>query len=99
MFRKKLPRRMYKYFWEVEPKIIDIRKKSLYVIERVLDWGNTKDIKWLMEFYGRDLLEEVVRKRRGLSRKSAVFWAEVLEVNKQEVACLQKPYLGKPFGP
>jgi hypothetical protein len=99
MASNKLPKKLYKYFWDVEPEKIDLKKNGPYVLERILDWGDTKDVRWLKRVYGRDLIADAVRRRRGLSRKSAVFWTDLLDINQQEVMCLQKPYRGRPFGP
>ena len=90
---------MYQYFWDVEPDKIDLDKNTAYVIERVMDWGKTEDIRWLVKWCGREKLKQAVQNRRGLSRKSAVFWAHVLKINQAEVACLQKPYQRQRFGP
>lgn len=93
----RLPKKLYPYFWDTSPGKIDIYQNDMYVAERVMDWGDTADIAWLIKTYGKNFLAKVVRKRRGLSRKSAWFWADLLGVNHQEVACLQKPYHGQPF--
>lgn len=86
---------MHWYFWEVDPQKIDFDKHDQYVVERVLDWGNTQDINWTLKNFGKDKIAAVVKKRRGLSKRTAVFWATVLGISYQEVACLQKPFLEK----
>jgi hypothetical protein len=32
-------------FWDVNPKNIDTKKHSQYIIERILDLGNDKEVK------------------------------------------------------
>lgn len=95
----KLPQRMERYFWEVDVDRMDLEKHKNYVIERVLDWGKTDDVKWLLARYGKEGIKEALRQRRGLSRSTAVFWADMLDLDKRkEVACLKKEELaGSPW--
>jgi Arc/MetJ-type ribon-helix-helix transcriptional regulator len=94
-----LPKRLHQYFWDTDPAQIDLDKNKEYIAERVLDWGQTEDVRWLINTYGKELIKTVVKNRRGLSPKSAIFWADILGINQREVACLSKPYQNKPFGP
>ena len=90
---KKLPIFLKQYFWDVDFNKIDKKQNASYVIHRLLDRGNDKAIKWMCEAYDKDLIKEVVTKRRGFSAKTANFWADVLYIDKRKVVCLQKPYL------
>lgn len=95
---KKLPASFSKYFWDVNFKSIDPAKSSSFVIKRVLDRGDTMSIKWVMDNYSRDKIENTVLTTRDLSQKTAIFWADVFGLNKSKVVCLQKPYSPIPFG-
>ncbi|MDD5147517.1 MAG: hypothetical protein PHV63_03175 [Candidatus Daviesbacteria bacterium] len=90
---KKLPGFLKKYFWDVKFDSIDPKKSAQYVITRLIDCGNDKAIRWLFENFPKDLIKEVVTTRRGLSPRTANFWALVLGIDKRKVVCLQKPYL------
>ena len=65
-------------FWDTDPKKIDLEKNAQYVIERVLDLGNDKEVKWLWNFYDKKLLKKVVTNSRSLSPKSKNLWTLVL---------------------
>jgi hypothetical protein len=39
---------------------------------------------------------EVLKKRRGLSRKSGSFWGNQFRIPKEEIACLQGHYRKRP---
>lgn len=90
---KKLPSFLKQYFWDVNFKEINIEQNAQYIIHRLLDRGNDRAIKWMCKTYDKNLIKEVVEKRRGFSPKTANFWADLLKLNKIEVVCLQKPYL------
>ena len=53
-------------FWDVDPKSIDPNKNAQYVIERILDFGNDKEVKWMWDYYDKKLLKKIVAKSRRL---------------------------------
>ncbi|MFA4831271.1 MAG: hypothetical protein WC618_03820 [Patescibacteria group bacterium] len=65
-------------FWDVNPKNIDVKKNAPYIIERVLDFGNDKEIKWLWNFYDKNLFKKVVRKSRNLMPQTKSLWSLML---------------------
>ena len=90
---RKLPKFLRQYFWDVDFDELDGQKYSLYVVKRLIDKGNQRAIKWLLENYPKELIKQILVTQRGLSPKTANFWALVLGVDKRKVVCLQKPYL------
>ncbi|HLC69654.1 MAG TPA: hypothetical protein VJH75_01255 [Patescibacteria group bacterium] len=42
-------------FWDVDPKTIDEKKHARYIIERVLDFGNDKEVRWVYHNYSKRL--------------------------------------------
>lgn len=66
-------------FWDVNPAKIDAKKNARYVIERVLDFGNDKEVKWLWDFYGKELLGKAVEKSRCLSPQTKNLWLLMLK--------------------
>lgn len=95
---KRLPKSLYRYFWEVEPEKIDVEERSDYVIHRVMDYGDTEAIRWMKLTYGQRKMEEVLRSRRGISRQSGSYWATIFGMKFEEVKCLQTPYRQIPYG-
>ena len=93
-----IPNRLHRYFWEIEPKELSLVDDADYIIKRLLDYGKTQDIDWLLDNFGAEGIKRVLRKYRGISRKSAWFWSNILELNPKEVKCLQTPYHRIPFG-
>lgn len=93
MGKNQLPNSFKKYFWDVDFEKIDREQSSSYIIHRLLDRGNDRAIKWLFKIYKKDLVKEVIIKRRGFSAKTVNFWADLLDIDKRKVVCLQTPYL------
>ncbi|MFH1838102.1 MAG: hypothetical protein ABH808_01225 [Candidatus Kuenenbacteria bacterium] len=68
-------------FWDVNPKNIDTKKNAQYIIERVLDFGNDKEVKWLYYFYNKSLLKKVVLNSRCLRPDTKNLWTLILTNN------------------
>lgn len=62
-------------FWDVDPKTIDPKKNARYVIERILDFGNDEEVRWMAQYYSRRMIRSVVEKSRVLHDKSKSLWA------------------------
>ena len=41
-------------FWDTDPKKIDKEKNARYIIERILDLGNDKEVKWMWDYYDKN---------------------------------------------
>jgi hypothetical protein len=61
-------------FWDVNPKNIDPKKHSQYIIERILDFGGDKEVKWLLSFYSKRRLKNVIAKSRCLRPRTKTLW-------------------------
>ncbi len=62
-------------FWDVNPQNIDPKKHAVYIIERILDFGNEKEVRWMMHYYSRPLIAKVVKKSRVIDIKSRSLWS------------------------
>lgn len=67
-------------FWDVDPTTIDKEKNARYIIERVLDFGNDKEVKWVYEAYPHSLIAEVVKESRSLRPQTKTLWQALLMV-------------------
>jgi hypothetical protein len=66
-------------FWDVNVETLDPKKHALYVIERVLDFGDDDDIRWLFSFYPKEVIKKsALRSRSALHKKSKALWTLVL---------------------
>lgn len=66
-------------FWDVNPDKIDLEKNAQYVIERVLDFGQDKEVSWLWQTYDKPRLKRVVEKSRSLRPRSKILWTLMLK--------------------
>lgn len=61
-------------FWDTDPKKLDIQKHAKYIIERIMDFGNDDDVRWMKKQYPKSLLAEVVNNSRVLLSNSKTLW-------------------------
>lgn len=84
------------YFWDVDFDKIDAQKNAVFIIERLFEWGDVAEVRWLQEAYPLTLLKEVLQKSKNLTPKSALFWAMLLSVPTKNLICIQKLSTKKP---
>lgn len=66
-------------FWDVDPKVIDPDKNARYIIERVLDFGNTEEARWLFQYYPKKEIKRVMELPRSqVHDKSKALWSLLL---------------------
>jgi len=80
-------------FWDLDVEKLDIKKNSQQIIERILEYGDSEQVRWMFENYRKDEIKKVIKNSRQLSRKSANFWAFYYNIPKNEVRCLMKSFL------
>ncbi|TSD01929.1 MAG: hypothetical protein Athens071425_244 [Parcubacteria group bacterium Athens0714_25] len=66
-------------FWDVNPEKIDIDKNARYVIERVLDFGNDREVRWVAQYYDKSFLKKIIMESRSLHPRTKALWTLMLE--------------------
>lgn len=67
-------------FWDVDPKTIDPQKHARYIIERVLDFGTDREIRWMVHYYSPIKVKQVVRQQRSpLQPKTKALWSLIFQ--------------------
>lgn len=61
-------------FWDVDPKTIHPEKHKRYIIERILDFGNDQEVRWMWHYYGKKMIADVVKKSRVLHGQTRSLW-------------------------
>lgn len=88
-----LPLEFQSFFWDIDAAKLDPSKHAPYVINRLLDKGNVEAVRWVRQSFPEELIIETVKTRRDFSPWTAVFWARFYDIPREEVRCLQEPYL------
>ncbi|OGK13362.1 hypothetical protein A3I50_01350 [Candidatus Roizmanbacteria bacterium RIFCSPLOWO2_02_FULL_37_9] len=89
----KLPRSLYRFFWDINAKMLNPSKHPKFVINRLLDKGDIEAVKWVRRNFSENEIEKTFKKLRDFRPKVASFWSLFLNIPKKEIICLQEPYL------
>lgn len=85
-----IPRSLERYFWDVD--INHLPHNPLFVIQRLLDKGNTESVSWVLDTYDKKTIIDALTKLRDYSPKVANFWRLFFNIPVDKIVCLQKPY-------
>lgn len=66
-------------FWDTDPTKIDPQKHARYIIERIMDFGDVAEVRWMWKQYPKQLLRSVVQKSRGLHKSSKTLWEKLTQ--------------------
>jgi hypothetical protein len=91
-----IPRRIALFFPEVNWNDSIADQYPYYVIERLLENGDTPLIRWVLARYDDEIIRDVVRRSRKLSRRTARFWQQMFQIPEEDVLCLSKSWLNSP---
>ena len=71
---KSVPPGLNKYFWDVDPMTLNVRRHSRFILERILELGDLDALRWAQKQYPTALIIEVCLMSRRLSPRSKNFW-------------------------
>jgi hypothetical protein len=76
-----LPHRTLRLFSHYRPEDLSAESSTCFLIIRLFEDGDTRDLSWLIGCFPEEHLTEcfLERGRRQLSRRSASFWSAVLD--------------------
>lgn len=61
-------------FWDTDPRQLSRSRHAKYIVERILEFGDTEAIRWLARHYPVKKILELLRVSRTISEKSRLFW-------------------------
>lgn len=85
----KLPSFLKRFFWDIEFSDLDSKKRSTYIIGRLLEMGDINSIRWVIRHYSLKKIKQVVCQSSVLSEKTVSCWSLILDIPKNQIRCLQ----------
>lgn len=80
-------------FWDVDFTKLDFEQRSLFVMEKVLNYGLWSDILEIFRFYGRNRIREEITQAAYLKKTALSFLCLVLDLKETEFKCYTKTRL------
>lgn len=74
-------------FWDADRNDIDIEKHSVYIIQRVMEFGELNDWKFIRDYYGINRIVEDCKKMRTLDPKALSFICAISGTKKEDYRC------------
>ena len=78
------------YFWDINPDSIDEIKSKRLIIERIINLGNLREIKYMISFYGKDEVIKTIINLNHLDPKTLNFFSIVFDIPKSKFKCYTK---------
>lgn len=79
-----------KAFWDARFSNIDFEKHSLYVMEKVFNYGSWDDQVGILKFYGMDRVRREITNAGYLRKPVISYLSAILDVPKTEFQCYNK---------
>ena len=92
---KNIPQFLEKYFWDVSFSELRKEKYPEFIIERILENGDKKAIRWMKNNFSSEQIKEKILSSKNLSPKSANFWRIIYNLDKSKILCLKKLFQKK----
>jgi hypothetical protein len=74
-----LPKKFRKFFWDVSFDELTFEKYPDFIAERLLNYGDTIEIKWLLSQTNHQFLKTLLVNSRNLNAKTINYWQIMLE--------------------
>lgn len=91
----KIPSKIKSLLWDVDISSIDLEKHYKYVIERIIEYGDVAEVKWMQKTFSKDQIIEILKTSKRISAKSGNFFAIKYNLSKEELECLRNPFTQK----
>ena len=91
----KIPEHIKNYLWDVNFDTLSTQEHKKFIIERVLEYGDTEAIDWMNKTYTKDEIVGILKTSKRISTKTGNFYAIIYNVPKEELECIKKPYTQK----
>lgn len=67
-------------FWDTDIKKLDTKKNAKYIIERIMDFGNDEEVRWMRNYYPKELIAGVCKSSKQLHKSSRNLWTKLISL-------------------
>lgn len=90
-----IPEKIKSLLWDSKIEDISLTNNAQYIIERVLEYGDLSEDKWMIETFSKDAIIKTITESKRLSAKTANYYAHIYNINPVQIECLRNPYTQK----
>jgi hypothetical protein len=92
----RLPIEAQRFFWDTDSAQLDVDEYPVYVLERLLEYGDLPYVRWMLQRFPREEIIAILQTSCRLSPLSANFWTLYFGLDQDKIPCLSKPSLREP---
>jgi hypothetical protein len=81
------------YFWDVDIQKLDVKRSKRLIIERVFELGTAKEIMRIIDYYGTDEVNNVLKNLNYLDPKTLNFVSKLFGMSLQSFKCYKRKQL------
>ncbi len=70
-------------FWDSTVSDLDMETHAEYIIPRVMDYGMWEDVKFILRYYGKTKIKQILFNAPSLQKKTISFFAWYFSVSQQ----------------
>lgn len=87
-----IPAKIKEYFWDVDFDHNEESFQPQFIIERVLEFGDLKALRWLLHAYSKSEILSTLKISRRISPRTGNFYALYFDFPSQKLLCMRKPF-------
>ncbi len=84
---QRIPSWLDPLFWDLDPQELNLNQHYIYIVERILNFGDLPALRWLFITYEKETIREAVTLSRGLTMKTALCWQNYFGLKKEDMRC------------
>lgn len=84
-----------KLLWDVDLNKLSLTNHYIFIIERILEFGDFPEVRWMFKNYSKEQIITVLKQSKRISPKSGNFFANYLNIPKEELQCMKEPFTNK----
>ncbi|MFA6128896.1 MAG: hypothetical protein WC699_16475 [Bacteroidales bacterium] len=78
------------YFWDIDPALLDDNNSKRLIIERIMNYGNLKDIQLITSHYGLDEVKTILCSLNYIDPKTLNFISLLFHIPKTRFKCYSR---------
>jgi len=75
------------YFWDIDFSKIDLTKNKRLIIERIISFGNLKELNIIIDFYGENEIVNTICNLNYIDNKTLNFYSIFFNLPKNKFKC------------
>jgi len=77
-------------FWDADSSLLDLEGYASYIVPRAMDRGNLEEVRYLMQYYGKERIKQLLVSALSLHNNTITFFANYYDIPKTDFLAFRK---------